>query len=323
MSSAPEPPVVIYPDRRSGLVAFGILEIVVGGLALFTTAVGLSGMLVTAREPVPLYRVALDAMFGAGLAALFIVVGVGSLRARRWARALSLVIGWSWLVFGLSFMLTMVPLMLSGLFKVSHSQGQDVQDPARVIFMIGGIRLLCTGWVVFPGAMIFFYGSRDVRATCEARNPSPCWTDVCPLPVLGLGFWLGIESVTMLFEAGSADGAVPGLGHLVPGVGGSLFSVALAALGGYCAWAVYRMRAMGWWIALMWLCVILVSRWITLRETESVETTRLRGLSEPRIEATTQSSASQGGSLRYLALAPESALFGFAIFVRRYFRPPA
>src|SRR6185312_5588971 len=38
---------------------------------------------------------------------------------------------------------------------------------------------------LIPGTMVLFYGSQNVRLTCEHHDPVIRWTDRCPPPVLG------------------------------------------------------------------------------------------------------------------------------------------
>ena len=62
-------------------------------------------------------------MLGGGLvyllgAAFFGALGVGTLRARRWARTIGLVTSWMWLVFGIFAVVVMIfilPKMMAGL----------------------------------------------------------------------------------------------------------------------------------------------------------------------------------------------------------------
>lgn len=69
---------------------------------------------------------------------------------------------------------------------------------------------------------MFFYQSRRVQATCEVRDPSPGWTDACPLSLLGLSLWLGFGAVTMLAPPVFIHGVLPVFGRLLSSVGGLL-----------------------------------------------------------------------------------------------------
>src|SRR5580658_4634236 len=95
-----------YRDRYAGLVCFGVLAVLLGLLALLglmsvlllvatngTMSAGTPG--VSGRALLPGASVYLVA------AVFFLWLGIGSILARRWARALMLIAAWFWLVAGL------------------------------------------------------------------------------------------------------------------------------------------------------------------------------------------------------------------------------
>ncbi len=57
--------------------------------------------------------------------------------------------------------------------SLAYMEGQTAGAIVAAIVLIGA-----------PIVWIIFYSRRDVRLTCEWRNPKPSWTDACPLPVL-------------------------------------------------------------------------------------------------------------------------------------------
>jgi len=94
-------------------------------------------------------------------------------------------------------------------------------------------------FVIVPAIWIFFYGSRHVKATCEARDPVIRWTDACPLPVLGLCLWYCFRAN----DAGHAiagHGVMPFFGMFLTGLPGTLF-VWSRALWAYAAWLLYQL----------------------------------------------------------------------------------
>jgi hypothetical protein len=98
----PTPPA--YKNRSGGLIVFGVLTILLGALSGLMVPLMLLGQAINARNPnspptslAMLLPVLL--MYG-GLAVALIWLGIGSIKARRWARALLLIFAWSWLVMG-------------------------------------------------------------------------------------------------------------------------------------------------------------------------------------------------------------------------------
>ena len=329
MNGSPTPPAVPlapdFKDRRTGLIVFGILEIVLGALAALMVPLMILGQAMAARtnqEPMAVHQLIPAAVSYVVTSAVLIVVGIGSCTNRRWARALSLVVAWSWLAIGV-LSLVMMAFFLPSILKTSQPKGQQVPEAALLIGMIVSMIFIGILFVLVPGILVFFYRSPHVKATCEARNPSPSWTDACPLPVLGMSLWLGLGSLGALAMPLSTHGVLPFFGKVLSGLGGSLCCVALALLWGYCAWAVYRLRSAGWWIVLISLCVVSVSAWITFSHIDLPELYRVMGYSDRQIDTIKQFSLIQGNAMAYWSLAGVIPMLGFLLFVKRYFRSPA
>ena len=311
-----------FKDRRTGLILFGILEIVLGILAALMIPVMLLGQAMAAQtNQVPMsFRQLIPAVLSYVLiSAALISVGIGSCRSRRWGRALSLVIAWSWLAFGIITMVIMAA-WLPSILKTSQTQGQQVPEAALLVGMIVALIFMSILFIVVPAVLVIFYRSPHVKATCEARDPSPSWTEACPLPVLGLTLWLGLAAVGSLAMPLSTHGVLPVFGKVLSGPGGILCCVLLGFVWGYCAWAVYRLRAAGWWIVLISLCIISVSAWITFSRIDLMELYRLMGYSERQIDNIKQFSFLQGNRMAYLSMAGVIPMLGFLLLVKRYFR---
>jgi hypothetical protein len=306
-------------------MVFGILEILLGCLAALMVPLMIVGQVMAAKvthEPVPLRQIIPGAVVYGIAAVTLICLGLGSCKARRWARALSLVVACSWLAVGVLSMGALV-FFLPSILNAPQPQGQPLPAGARIVVMIVSMLFMGVLFVVVPGLLVFFYRSRHVQATCEARDPSPCWTDACPLPVLGLSLWLGFGALTMLTLPMSTHGVLPLFGRLLSGVAGSLGCVGLAVLWGYSAWAVYRLRAVGWWIVLASLCVMAASAWVTFNQIDLLEMYRVMGYPERQIEMMKQFSFIQGRGMAYFSVAGAIPMLGFLLFVKRYFRPSA
>ena len=95
-----------YKNRSTGLIIFGILTLLLGGLCALFIPLMLFGQTMAAKAPnAPPPNTAMLlpglAMYG-GLAVALIWLGIGSIKARRWARALLLIFSWTWLIFASS-----------------------------------------------------------------------------------------------------------------------------------------------------------------------------------------------------------------------------
>ncbi|HVR39149.1 MAG TPA: hypothetical protein VMU84_08630, partial [Thermoanaerobaculia bacterium] len=142
--------------ERAGLVGFGALQIAVGTVCAAMLLGTVAGAEEWARRGLTQPAVA-PAIFLLGLAAFyFVTVGVGSIRARRWARALAVAVSSLWLAGGV--IATIAALIIR----------------ARVDAR--GISLLVAS-VIVPITLVAFYSRNDVRALIERLDTKRRWTD--------------------------------------------------------------------------------------------------------------------------------------------------
>jgi len=126
-------------------------------------------------------------LFYEGLAALLIVLGVGSLRARRWALALIQIVLWTWLFTGI------LSVLFLALF-IPSIPGSPVGAPAGMMPCLILVALVMGSLLVaVPLVLLLVYRRQDVRRTVEVRDPGPAWTDRLPLSLLGIVLALAVS----------------------------------------------------------------------------------------------------------------------------------
>ncbi len=243
-----------YRDRSTGLIVFGSITIMAGALCALLVPLMAYAALDLARTPLPesagpapqMSMIALAILMYAALAVALIWLGVGSIQAWRWARALLLVSSWIALVggvLGLLFAAVFLPAFYGQLVGVA---GLPPEAMAMLQVLNAGIMLVF--FVLLPGAFVWFYGSPHTRATCERRDPRPRWTDRCPLPVLALSLLAGSVAISLPAMAGNRW-ALPCFGFMVSGgMGAAVLLVLMAVLAGV-AWGLYRLHVAAWWSA--------------------------------------------------------------------------
>ncbi|MDH3981747.1 MAG: hypothetical protein OES84_02475 [Kiritimatiellaceae bacterium] len=231
-------------DRSKGLAVFGVLEVLLGILSfsiamllmIGVASAGLGGM-----KPIH-FQLALGFMFF--MTGWFIVMGWGSFKACRWARALVLVGAWVSVFFGslvLGLMLYILPdihelFIESGLLP-AHGALSVLYYSALVLFLLQ---------VVFPLIAIAFYSLEGVRATCERRWPRQSWTDLCPLPLLVMGVLSAFGSLTF-FLGFTTNHVVFLFGHVVSGKVGMLVLLLVSVAFGYVGWGAFTRNRNTWW----------------------------------------------------------------------------
>ncbi len=89
-------------------------------------------------------------------------------------------------------------------------------------------------YVIIPGALVLFYGSKHAKETCERRDPKVRWTDKCPLPVLAVSLMAGCWSACMPLT-GFYGWSIPFFGLILSGMPGAGVMLVSVLLFGYVA----------------------------------------------------------------------------------------
>ena len=314
-------PQAAYKDRTVGLVVFGILEIFLGGLcALFVPLIAFSiAMGTRGGTPMDPRMMIPGMMMYVLMAVVLIWLGIGSVRCRRWARALSLVLGWLWLVAGIMGMGFFIVLM-PGMQEAMAQQGGA--PPREFLFVMQGFMLAMVGciYIVIPGALVLFYQSRHVRATCEAKDPQVRWTDRCPLAVLALSVVWAVTAFSML-GALSYGGVFPLFGVLVSGPLGVLVILAVAAAAGYLAWGTYRLKMTAWWGSVAMIAALAVSAVVTFSRMGLMDLYRAMNMPPEQLKMIEQTGMIErmDALMCWFPLVGALVFLAYLLFTKRYF----
>jgi uncharacterized membrane protein len=252
-----------FKDRSLGLVICGIVEILIGAclallvplslaaVALNPTSMSAGTGLRSAVPAVVLYLV---------LAGIFVILGVGSIRARRWACDLMLSLSWVWLLTGLCSLVLAVVFLPAMLGATTSSAGLPSGMMQLMMTIIFGV--LTVVYVVLPGAFVLFYRSPHVAATCRARDDRPQWTDDCAPPVLSLAVIWALAAVSVLVMPAYRF-VMPFFGTLAHGFPGAALWVAVLIVCAALAWGTCRRAPWAWWGGLAATVVAAVSTILT------------------------------------------------------------
>ena len=267
-----------FKDRSLGLVIFGVIEILIGVFcALLVPLILVAGSLTGAadlRSTVP------SMVLHSVVAAVFIWLGVGSVRARRWACELTLSLSWIWLVTGICSMVVgawLVPAMLRGMAASSDLPPSFVFFVSLVVFgIIGSL------YVLLPGAFVLFYRSPHVAATCRARDPRPQWTDDLPRRLLTLVIVWALAAVSVLVMPAYGF-VVPFFGVVLNGASGAAVWAAILAGCVVLAWGSSRRASWAWWGGVVAIVLATLSSVITTVRIDPAAFIRAMGLPEEQM----------------------------------------
>jgi len=313
-----------YKDRSTGLVVFGILTIGLGCLSGLLVPMMLFGQAVAPANARTSFSTLLPGIcIYVVLAVALIWLGIGSIKARRWARALLLIFSWSWLALGLFEMVAMAFIMPKVLANLpSTGTANHPAPPAAVMDVVMVVMFLVLGvvFVILPAIWTYFYNSRHVKATCEACDPVTRWTDACPLPVLAVCLWALFCVPMMLIMPLTCHGVAPFFGMFLTGAPGTLFYFALAALWAYAAWLLYQLDPRGWWLILIAMCVGMASGLVTFARHDVLEMYRLMDYPQAQIEQIQKTGLLEGDRMIWLMSFSALPFLGYLFFIKKYFR---
>lgn len=190
---------VAFRDRKAGLVMFGIIHIIIGIFCALGIPLTIFSMMAasmfdkSAAPPMSIGQMILVVIIYLLLAVWFLWMGIGSILARKWARAFILITSWLWFISGIGgfvFILLFIP-------DVYGSMATRGAIPQEMVVIVQSmvIAFMALILIVIPGAFILLYSSRHVKATCEQRDPQVRWTDKAPLSVITVSSLLGVLSM--------------------------------------------------------------------------------------------------------------------------------
>jgi MFS family permease len=240
------------------------------------------------------------------IALMFIPLGYGHLKLRRWVRTLSLTLLWSWLVVG-------APLIIVVFFILLGSKNLSLPVALAALFFLG------LSYFVFPGLLVRFYRGKNVRRTLETKDPRSYWMDDLPVPILVLSalysFYIIMLHILILF-----NGMFPAFGVFRYGIQGIvLLDITIACLA-CITWGTLRRRLWAWWGSVIWLGLFTFSTILTF--SISTYSAILSGLAFPPRELEFLAGIPvQGYHFSILVGIPLLTTWVIAIFSKRHFKP--
>jgi len=329
-ASAVPAPELPYADRSTGLIIFGILEIIGGAFAalaiplMFLTAV-LSNR--SAGGGMPVRSVFLSVLTYAIAAVVLIFLGVGAVQAKRWARALNLIVACMWLVGGAMVTLALVFVLpsatMSGVRMAAAQNPQGPQAPTGMMAVIVTLMIafMAFFFVVLPVVFLLFYRSRNVEQTCRHRDPVERWTDRLPLPVIAYAMLAGFGAAYYFFMA-FVTPLFPFFGRYLTGIPGGIACFVFAAIDAYVAFSFLRLNVNGWWLALVSIVIRIAAAATTYGRADILAAYARLGWSDAQLEAMQHNPMFRNGAFLWISLAVIVPYLGLLLWTKRYFRTP-
>jgi hypothetical protein len=248
------PPLLAPPtfkNRRPWLIVFGILELLI---AVMFLGMGLMMLLLPEEalkqaqqgqppQPMPVRQLMLMvALMYAAIATVWAVTGIGTILAKNWARIVSLVLSYFWLicgVFGMLIWAIILPQTLKTQPNMPHGGLGLV-----LVFTFVAMGII---FVVVPGIFLVFFHNRNVKATCIAGE-----TYARPSRPALMRILIVIFAITLICVPFNFFIPYPVIVFGVLGWGAIKAGVLCLFLitEGISLWGYLRSDLLGWWVAL-------------------------------------------------------------------------
>lgn len=229
-----------FRDQSTALVIAGTAVILVGLCCalLVPLSAALGQLAEFSGDGSDSLRTTLPLMaFHAVLAAVFVWLGAGAVRARLWARDLILPVAKIWLLTGICTTAAAAILLPAVVRGLTVTAGVPPGFGLAVMLIAGGVLVLTQ--VAVPAALLLFFRRPDVAATCRARDPRPQLTDTCPPRLLTLAMVWALAALSVVLMP-AYDFAFPLFGVLLRGGAGVLPWILVLVVCVALAWGTFR-----------------------------------------------------------------------------------
>ncbi|MEM6560887.1 MAG: hypothetical protein AAF656_04740 [Planctomycetota bacterium] len=245
------------PSTPAGLMAYGIITLILAGLSACTAAATPLTLLApaasptgTANDPAMIGQAIAALVIYLGAAALLAVLGIGMVRGKRWVRPYVLALT----VPALGFGVVAIIGVIWGSFVVTQADtvmpGNPTPANQQQFMLIGMIVTIVVG-VLFalglPLLYVLYFKRADVAETLERIDPNGFVGDHLPIPALALALWLAVYALSFL--AGLANPTFPAITAYATGLVAAGMLVVVAAAMLMAAVLVWKRMFAGWVIA--------------------------------------------------------------------------
>jgi hypothetical protein len=332
LPEAPASDAPAYRDRGTGLLIFGVAQIILGLLAALMVPLIALGAFMSRVAPGGAMRpsqLISGVVTYAFIAAALLALGIGSVRMKRWARALTLVTSWYWLIMGTLGTVSLTAALPVTMRTALAQAQQNSAGTSSPEITTGVMAVIITVVIVFfafflvlvPIAFVIFYSRKDVAETCRHRDPVERWTDRAPLPVLGASVAFFTESLYSLLIALTTP-MFPFFGHYLTGIPAAGCLAALAALDLYLAIALFRLRSSAWWIAILVAPVRMLAVAFSYGRAGLMQAYSKMGWSDEQMNMLNSSPLLRSRVFLWWGVILMMVFFGYLLWLKRYFKTP-
>ncbi len=185
------------------------------------------------------------------IAALFLPVGFGHLKLRRWALTLTRLYAWFWLGAGILLVGNIIALIPPLIRLDTDALFPFLQLPAIGVFLF-------TILILLPVLVLWFYRSRWVTEAFETHDPKSYWTEKYPFPLLALLLSFVIM-IIVLHITPCLQGLFPFFGEfLLMRPAARIIALCFLILG-FLIFGTVKLNKWAWWGSLAFVSFLTIS----------------------------------------------------------------
>ena len=324
-TAAASPPAA-NPPQRQWLIAFGIFEILIACffllMALMAATVLANAPKPAGQPPMPGGMFYMVAGFYLAIAAFFVAVGMGSIRAKNWARIAMIVASSLWLAIGVFSTIVTLFVMPTAIRQAAPPSTQLPPNFQNTVVVIASVFQIFT-MVLLPLVFLLFYSSKGVKAACYDQFTPASAGQRLPIPIIVVALWFGVVGLGGLAAATWFPLTVV-FGYLVTGVPARLIGFLIFTVSAYCAWGLFERRRHAWLVATTASAVLLLSGLMTWTRMDAptmyAKTYERMGMNPQQMAMTFTPHTM--AVFWFLGLLVSFAFFALVLYTRRYFPRP-
>jgi hypothetical protein len=219
----------------------------------------------------------------------------------------------------MAVMIVAIPQMLEAVKSPGAPGAPAMPAGAQGIFIGFMLLTMLVFYIGIPAIFVWFYRAADVRQTLEYYDPTPRWTDKCPLPVLGISVACALAAGSCLLSLINYK-AMPVFGFILTGAAGMGVILVPLAVFAFAAVLIYRQRIAGWWLVVTLIGVFTLSTIVTAARLDTDRFVKALEMT-PEAERMYRSSPMSGPMMMGIVGAIVSlVMLGYLLWARKFFQ---
>lgn len=302
-----------FKNRKNWIAFFGVAEIIMGLLLIvitlfqFVLVLGLSSKNISMPE-INLYGIFFSVLMYFSLGVINIVLGIGVILLKKWARDLNLILSWGWLiifVFSLIGVIFIIPM-----FKDTNQNFSTIiiLIPIIIVFLI---------FISIPAIFVRFYSGKNVNSTFNYFDTKARWTEKIPLPVLTVVIILAMSPISIVMKLLYYP-YFPLFGYLIVGVPALILNLGIAVFYLFLAKGFYQLKKWAWNALTGFITFLGITGGITLYKLGLIGFYEKLGMKEESI-VQLKNINFPNSSFLVIMLISTSLMIGYLLFIKKYF----